>query len=136
MDRARPGESVILAVVVDIKKGYHINADERQIKPFEDFKPFPTRLTVIDATLGTTIESPRYPEAVPFDVQYATGELMSFEGQSVIHLPIKLEKTLKPGKLELKLGFEYQACAANYCLFPKKITLEESLAVVKSGTVS
>lgn len=133
VDRARPGESIILAIVADIKKGYHINADKHQIKPFEDFKPYPTRLTVIDATPGISIESPRYPKAVPFEVQYSTGELMSFEGQSIIYLPIKLEETIKPGKLGLKLEFEYQACAANYCLFPKKIKLEESLAVVESG---
>ena len=35
--------------------------------------------------------------------------------------------------MELSLDFEYQACAANYCLFPKKMRLEASLAVVEAG---
>ena len=137
VDRARPGDSIMLAIVADIKEGYHINADARQAKPFEDFKPYPTKVTVVDATPGITMEIPRYPRAVPVKVQYAAGDLMSFEGKTVIYLPIKLEETLKPGKLVLKLEFEYQACAANYCLFPKNVKLEESLAVTETGaTVS
>lgn len=133
VDRARPGDSIMLAIVVDIKEGFHINADNRQIKPFEDFKPYPTAVTVIDATGGITIESPLYPPAVPIKVQYAGGESMSFEGKTVIYLSIKLDKAILPGNLKLTLAFEYQTCAANSCLFPNKITLEESLAVVKLG---
>ena len=133
VDRARPGDSIMLAIVVDIKEGYHINADARQTKPFEDFKPYPTKVTVVDATPEITLELPRYPRAVPVKVQYAAGDLMSFEGKTVIYLPIKLEETLRPGKLVIKLEFEYQACAANYCLFPKNVKLEESLAVVETG---
>ena len=135
VDRARPGDSIALAIVADIKEGYHINADARQAKPFEDFKPYPTKVTVVDATPGITMEIPRYPRAVPVKVQYAAGDLMSFEGKTVIYLPVKLDETLTPGKLVLKLEFEYQACAANYCLFPKNIKLEESLAVVETGAI-
>ena len=43
VDRARPGDSITMAIVADIKEGYHINADARQAKPFEDFKPYPTK---------------------------------------------------------------------------------------------
>ena len=133
VDRARPGDSIVLAIVADIKEGYHINADARQAKPFEDFKPYPTKVTVVDATPGITMEIPRYPRAVPVKVQYAAGDLMSFEGKTVIYLPIKLDATLRPGKLVLKLEIEYQACSATYCLLPKNVKLEESLAVVETG---
>jgi len=88
----------------------------------------------VDADPGIIMEVPRYPRAVPISVQYAAGDLMSFEGKILIHLPVKLEKTLKPGKIVLNLDFEYQACAANYCLFPKTVKLEESLAVAPIGT--
>ncbi|MEX1352315.1 MAG: thioredoxin family protein [Desulfobacterales bacterium] len=137
VDRGRPGDAILLAIVADIKEGYHINADARQVKPFEDFKPYPTKVTVVDASSQLTIELPRYPRAVPVKAQYAAGELLSFKGKTVIYLPIKLEETLKPAKVGLELEFEYQACAADYCLFPKKVKLEESLAVAESGaTVS
>ena len=134
VDRARPGDSIILVIVADIKKGFHINADAQQVKPFENFKPYPTKVVVTDASDKITIESPRYPQAVPIKVEYAAGDLMSFEGQTVIYLPIKLEETIKPGNLGIKLVFEYQACSDTYCLFPAKIKFEGSLAVVESGT--
>jgi thiol:disulfide interchange protein DsbD len=133
VDRAHPGDSIVLAIVANIKEGYHINADAQQAKPFEDFKPYPTKVAVVDATPGITMEIPRYPRAVPVKVQYAAGDLMSFEGKTIIYLPIKLDETLKPGKLVLKLEFEYQACSATYCLLPKNVKLEESLAVVETG---
>ena len=134
VDRGRPGDAIMLAIVADIKEGYHINADARQVKPFEDFKPYPTKVTVVDASSQLTIELPRYPRAVPVKAQYAAGELMSFKGKTIIYLPIKLEEALEPGKVSLELELEYQACAADYCLFPKKVKLEESLAVAESGT--
>ncbi len=134
VDRARPGDAAILAIVADIKKGFHINADAQQVKPFEDFKPYPTKLTVADVSDAITIESPRYPKAVPIEVEYAAGALMSFEGQTVIYLPIKLAETIQPGNQWIKLVFEYQACSDTYCLFPAKIEFEASLAVVESGT--
>jgi len=133
-DGARPGDAIILAIVADIKKGFHINADAQQVNPFEDFKPYPTKVAVADASDDITIESPRYPKAVPIKVAYAAGDLMSFEGQTVIYLPIKLTETIAPGNQKLKLVFEYQACSDTYCLFPAKINFEGSLAVVKSGT--
>jgi thiol:disulfide interchange protein len=135
VDRARPGDSIVLAVVADIKKGFHINADERQINSFEDFKPIATKVSVLEAPDAITIETPRYPSAVPFKAQYAAGDLMSYEGRIIIYLPVKLDETAAPGSLNLKLSLQYQACTDSYCLFPKKITLSETLAVVKTGTV-
>ena len=132
-DRARPGDAVALAVVLDIPKGFHINADARQLKPMADFKPFPTRVRVVEAQQGLTIETPRYPLAHPIKVDYASNELMSFEGKTNIILPVKFEDRLQPGDAKIKLMLEYQACSATYCLFPKKIPLEETIAVVESS---
>jgi thiol:disulfide interchange protein DsbD len=133
-DAARPGDSIVLAIVADIQNGFHINADAQQVRPFEDFKPYPTKVTVADFSGDITIESPRYPTAVPIRVAYAAGDLMSFEGQTVIYLPIKLEQKIKPGKIVIKLVLEYQACSETYCLFPAKIKFEGSLPIVDSGT--
>ena len=134
VDRARPGDAIILAIVADIKKGFHINADAQQVNPFEDFKPYPTKVTVADVSNDITIESPRYPKALPIKVEYAAADLMSFEGQTVIYLKVKLSETIAPGNQTIKLVFEYQACADTYCLFPAKLNFEGSLAVVESGT--
>ncbi|MEE9536733.1 MAG: hypothetical protein V3V51_04755, partial [Desulfobacterales bacterium] len=86
VERARPGEPVALAVIVDIKDGFHINADASQVRPFEDFKPYPTRVQVMAATEGVTIETARFPPAKPIKVDYSSGALMSFEGRAIIYL--------------------------------------------------
>lgn len=131
-DAGRPGDSITLAVAVAIKKGFHINADARQVQSSEDFKPYPTRLGVVAAPEGLTIETPHYPTAKPIKVDYAEGGLMSFEDRAIIYLALRLADEVKPGELNLKLEFEFQACAANYCLFPQKIPLEKTLQVVSA----
>lgn len=136
-DRARSGDAVALAIVLDIKKGFHINADARQIKPMADFKPFPTRARVVEAHDGLTIEAPRYPLAHPIKVDYARNDLMSFDGKTIIILPVKFADHIQPGSAKVNTVLEYQACSTTYCLFPKKIPLEETIAVVeRSITVS
>jgi thiol:disulfide interchange protein DsbD len=136
VDRAHPGEAVALAIVVDIKDGYHINADASQVQPFEDFKPYPTKVQVAAATGDVTIESARFPQAKPIKVSYSSGALMSFEGRTIIYLPMKLEDQIGPGSIGLEIRVEYQACSDRYCLFPQKELLKETLSVVESGTTT
>jgi thiol:disulfide interchange protein DsbD len=136
VDRARPGEEVALAIVLNIKEGFHINADERQIKIFEDFKPYPTKVQLVDAAEGVTIENARFPQAKPIKVDYSDEALMSFEGRTIIYIPMKLGQQLEPGTIELDIKVEYQACADRYCLFPQKQLLKETLAVVEFGAVT
>jgi thiol:disulfide interchange protein DsbD len=119
--------------VVDIKEGFHINADASQVQPFEDFKPYPTKVQVVAATGDVTIETARFPRAKPIKVSYASGALMSFEGRAIIYLPMKLDQQIKPGSIGLEIRVEYQACSDRYCLFPQKKLLKEALSVVESG---
>jgi thiol:disulfide interchange protein len=132
VDRARPGEEVALAIVLKIKEGFHINADHRQIKRLEDFKPYPTEVQVVDASEGVTVETARFPRAKPIKVDYSSEALMSFEGRTIIYLPMKLDQQLKPGSIELQIRVEYQTCSENFCLFPQKHVLKKTLAVVES----
>jgi thiol:disulfide interchange protein len=136
VDRARPADSILLAVVATVAKGFHINADEAQVTTLQDFKPFPTRLVVTETSAGVKTESPRYPRARVVTVDYATGSLMSFEGETVIILPVQLTEQVQPGMIALKLSLEYQACATDYCMFPQKAAVEAELPVVdKSQSV-
>jgi thiol:disulfide interchange protein DsbD len=132
-DRAQPGDAIALALVLDIQKGFHINADARQVQPMTDFKPYPTKVRIVEAHEGLTIEAPRYPEAHPIKVDYASSDLMSFKGKSIIILPMKVEDHLQPGPAKVKIILEYQACSATYCLFPQKFTIEETISVVQSS---
>ena len=136
VDRARPGEEVALAIVLKIKKGFHINADQRQLKLFDDLKLFPTKIQVVDASEGVTIESARFPQAKPIKVDYSGQALMSFEDRTIIYLPMKLDQQLQPGSIELQIKVQYQACSDRYCLLPTKQLLKETLAVVEAGAAT
>jgi thiol:disulfide interchange protein DsbD len=134
VDRARPGDPLALAVVIDIKDGFHINANTSQLLTFEDFKPYPTRVQVVSATESITLESARYPRAKPVKVDYSSEALMSFEGRAIIYLPMQLDERIPAGSIAVDIQVEYQACSDRYCLFPEKKLLKETLAVVESGT--
>lgn len=133
VDRARPGDTVTLAVVADVKDGFHINADASQIQPFEDFNPYPTKVQVLAATDGVNIASARFPPAKPFKVEYASGDLMSFDGRTIITLSMKLDANLPLGSINLNIQVEYQACSDRYCLFPEKKRLHTTLPIVEPG---
>ena len=134
VDQARPGDTVSLAIVADIKDGFHINADTSQIQPFEDFKPYPTKVQVLAASEGVSIESARFPPAKPFKVDYASGDLMSFDGRTIFTLAMKLAEQIPLGTIGLEIQVEYQACSDRYCLFPEKKQLKATLNVVESKT--
>ena len=53
---AHPGDQAILAVVLQVNKSFHINADERQIVQVEDLKLFPTKVVVTGADKGLKID--------------------------------------------------------------------------------
>jgi thiol:disulfide interchange protein DsbD len=133
VDRVQPADTFALALVLKIKKGFHINSDARQLKPFADFKPVPTKVSVIEASEGLSIETARFPQAKPIKVTFASGDLMSFDGQTIIYLPMKLDENVEPGAIRLSVMLQYQACSDTYCLFPKKVVLNETIPVVKAG---
>ena len=131
-DRVHPGSHVILAVIFNIAKGFHINADKSQIIPVKDLILFPTRVQVIKASEGISVETPQFPQAHPLKVDFADKVMMFFTGQAVIYLPMKIDEKVKPGLLHLKVKIEYQACDAQTCLLPKKVVVKETLQVVES----
>ncbi|MFC1516273.1 protein-disulfide reductase DsbD family protein [Thermodesulfobacteriota bacterium] len=134
VDRAHAGDSAVLAIVVNIPEGLHINANAEQIVPFEDFKPYPTRIKILEAADGMTIALPLYPPARAVKVSYGSGSLMSFEGETIFYLPVKLDEHLKPGASGLKVMVEYQACDATTCFYPEKVFLETALEIAGQNT--
>ena len=133
MDRVYSGSHVILAVIFDIAKDFHINADKSQIIPVKDLIPFPTGVQVIEASEGITVEASQFPQAHPLKVDFADNRMMFFTGQAVIYLTMKIDEKVKPGLLHFKVQIGYQACDAQTCLLPEKAVVEEILEVVESG---
>ena len=137
VDSARPGDHFVLAVVLDIKKGFHVIADAGQLTPIDDFRPIPTRVSVNNASRELTIEAARFPRAHPAKVDFIDGDLMSFEGQTIVYLPMRVDSKTAPGRVHIKVEVSYQACDSQICLFPKSETRDVFMAVVgKENTPS
>ena len=132
LDRVHPGSHVMLAVIFDIAKGFHINADKSQIIPVKDLILYPTKVQIIKAPEAITAESPRFPIAHQLKVEYSDEAMMVFSGQAVIYLPMKIDESVKPGLLNLKIQIDYQACDARTCFLPRKTIVKEILEVVYS----
>lgn len=133
VDRARPGDRLACAVVLDITAGYHINADSGQIKPLVDFKPYPTRVTITSVSEGLTIDPPLYPPAHPVKVEFARDPLMVFDGRTIVYVPITFEKKGFPEKVQVNVTISYQACDNQVCLFPRQVVTAADLPVVVSN---
>jgi thiol:disulfide interchange protein len=120
VDAVHPTGNAVLAVVLDIRNGYHVMADKGQLSDVQDFKPFPTRVWVSEATEGVLSEPSFYVDA----------PIMSFEGRTVIYLPIRLSLNTSGGAVFVKVGVEYQACAPTYCLMPQRVVHTTELPLV------
>lgn len=133
-DRARPAGPLALAVVLDIRPGYHIVADAAQLHPMGDFTPFPTRVRVSEAPSGVVAEPARFPAAVPFRAEFSRTPIMSFEGRAVALVPLDLAlPDPPPAELRVTVAVEYQACDAATCLLPQRLTLTAVLPVAGHG---
>jgi thiol:disulfide interchange protein DsbD len=132
-DRARPGDSLTLAVVLDIRDGYHLIADAAQVQEVRGFKPYPTRVGLREAPEGIVAESARYPRAAPLKAEFVEGSVMTFEGRAVVHLPVRLTSSAALGTAVLRLAVEYQACAPTWCEIPQQAAVEAPLVIVPAG---
>jgi thiol:disulfide interchange protein DsbD len=129
VDQARGGDRPELAVVLEIAEGYHVIADAGQLRPIEDFKPFPTRVRLVQAPPGVIGETPVYPRAKPLRADFAAGEIMSFENVTVVRVPLRIDRQAPLGPATVAVSVEYQACSASACLIPQKTRLETMLPI-------
>lgn len=136
VEQARPGDRVLLAVIADIERGFHINADAAQLLADGDFSPVPTRLGIVETAPGVSVTSVRFPPARAAKVAFAENPLMLFEGRAVIYLTVDLDPGLSPGIHPLEMVFAYQACDDQSCRLPVEATLSEGLRVAAAGTAA
>ena len=131
-DAARPGDRLVLAVVLGIQAGWHVNADAAQILASSDFKPIATTLEVAVGADGLAFGRIHYPEAHELDADYGLGpmHLKVFEGRTVFFVPVTVANVAESGARLVHLELRVQACDDRQCLAPKTIPVQATLAVV------
>lgn len=119
------GESVQLALEVDISKGWHINSHE----PLEDFL-IATR-TDFQVQEGLTRGRTYYPEAHLYDFDFSESEVAVYEGTTHIITSLSVDETFSGDSLTVSGTLKYQACNNTSCLPPQEYDFAASLPVAE-----
>lgn len=129
--QAGPGDQRVLAIVVDIARGYHINTDAAQL-PASEVTLIPTELRVAENPAGIHVGQVQYPPGKDVPVRYGgqTESLRAFAGRAIFHVPIDVDQHAAPGLVTLQMALAYQACNETVCLMPVTKPLKVQLEVV------
>ena len=118
------GKSVVIKIEIEIKEGYHIQAN----KVNNDFL-IPTILE-INEYKNIIIGIQQFPSPKKIKLEGTDIFLDVYDGVSEIRIPITVAKEIPKGKHKLKANLQYQACDNKTCLFPKNITFSFTLKVI------
>jgi len=108
----RAGENAVIAVVVDIKDGYHA----------QSFKPSDPNYIAFDVALEPNdrliLGAPIYPAG--HDAEYpALGRLNVYDGRVIVYVPLKVKDGAATGPVAIRGRLTYQICDDQVCFPPE-----------------
>ena len=106
------GADSVIHIVVEVKKGYHIQAN----KVSNEF--IPTTLE-IKGDHGIILNDQVFPQAKKFKLEGTEEYLDVYDGKFAINIFFKTQREIKTGIYELDGKLNYQACDSIRCLFPR-----------------
>lgn len=118
------GSATSIGIQVRVKPGYHVQAN-----PVENASLIPITLK-IDPAAGVTVGRPVYPTAKRIRLPGDDHDLVVYDGEFTIALPVQLTSDFAPGDtVALNGSLRYQACDDRHCLFPVTVPLTLALRV-------
>jgi thioredoxin:protein disulfide reductase len=123
---ARPGARVLLALVVDIPAGLHLQGDQPR-KPY-----IPTRLW-IDPASGVEVREIVYPATKNLTLPFDAEPLVVFEGRTAIGIDVDLPASAQPGPLKIPARLRYQACNDSVCFQPVTFEVSWTIPIEANG---
>ncbi|HSF19327.1 MAG TPA: protein-disulfide reductase DsbD N-terminal domain-containing protein [Vicinamibacteria bacterium] len=119
----RPGDSLELGLVADIKPGYHLYGPEER-------EPSRTKVVVVTEELESA--APIYPPVIRRDLE-GLGAYDLYEGRIAIRVPVKVTSEREAGELEAAVEVSYQVCTDFACSAPTTDVISVSLPRAKAG---
>jgi uncharacterized protein YyaL (SSP411 family) len=126
-DKLPAGGSCQFIVLLDVKDGWHINANP----PTPDYLK-PTKVS-FKSKLGATLSEPKYPKGHGFKFAGEDMEAMVYEGEVAIRGTVMVSDKVGGQTDEMEITINYQACNDDGCQPPKVITLKGKLPVANRG---
>ena len=112
-----PGESGETLVMVQIKNGYHVNANPPS-QPF--LKATELELKPADSI---SVEFVTYPDPIIRTFSFSETPLKVYEGDTQLKVRLKADKKAAPGKHNLSAKLRVQACDDKVCYAPGALDL-------------
>lgn len=120
------GDSVDVAILLNIKEGWHVNAHE----PTLDYL-IGTNL-VLNLQDGFSQTKLQYPKSRKFKFTFANKPLDVYQGRAPIFVTLKTSSGLSPGSYKLQAKLRVQACNDNSCLAPSTIEIPIPVQIVSA----
>jgi thiol:disulfide interchange protein DsbD len=126
---AHRGDRRVLAVVLDMDGGYHVNPSRAQL---HDNFLIPTQLKVVEVSSGVTVGLVQYPTPGPVVVGPVDQprQTEGYENRVVLYVPVEVSAAAQLGESQLILELVYQACDRTQCFAPTSKRLSSLLQVV------
>ena len=121
----RPGQEALVAVVLDITKGFHAQSNT----PTGD--NLPTVATMKPAA-GLEFGTPIYPPGLLKEYP-ALGKLSVYDGRAIVYLPVKVRADAPAGPVKLAGMISYQVCDDQQCFFPEDVAFAIDTRIVPAG---
>jgi thiol:disulfide interchange protein DsbD len=126
-DRLVQGKPFRLAVVAEVKAGWHVNSHT----PKEDFL-IPTEVRLKPAP-GLVFSAVTYPKHKETKFSFSDQPLAVYEGRAVFLVPGTVDAKAAPGPRTLTAVISYQPCNDNQCLPPTELMASLTIEVAKAG---
>ena len=117
------GESGYAIVRLQIKNGYHINANP---PTFPYLKATELELTPAN---GISVDFVSYPDALTKKFSFADEPLKVYEGETIVKAMLKAGPSAQAGRHNLSAKLRVQACDDNVCYPPGVMDLSVPVAV-------
>jgi Thiol:disulfide interchange protein DsbD, N-terminal len=123
---AARGVSFQIAVVLNIRPGFHVNAREKSAEYLiaTDLKA--------EVPAGFKIGEVLYPKGELHTFTFSKTPLNVYQGAVTLRLPLTALSTAPVGSQQIPLKLRYQACSTEICLPPVTIDLQATVDVAAS----
>ncbi len=122
------GQDFDLAIIIDIKKGLHINSNQ----PTEDFL-IPT-IIKFDTSHNMSYGKPKFPKPELKHFSFSENKISVYEGQVIVFVHVSTSPNLSLESKTIKGMVTFQGCNANVCYPPGEETFKITLDVTSDAS--
>ena len=124
MDKAQRGRTVSAAIVMEIPRDFHVNAN----KPLGKYA-VPTTVR-IEAPGGVRVSPVTFPRSTVRSFSFSQEKLAVYENRVVMRFNVTIPANYEPGVVELRARVKYQSCTNEVCFPPVTRDVTMPISVV------